>query len=488
MAATPFFAAPTRGNRGERRLLLVSHSFPPIRFVGALRWQKLGELAAERGWALDVIMQQPPMEAATDPTQLAAVPPAARLYGVPLRESALERAQRSVRRTLHRTSAQTPDAQAAHSASAVPADGPFSWMKRANRVALYYASHRSWAREAAALANDIVTRQHLGVISSGPPHMAHVAGADIARRHGLPLFIDMRDPWSLGRRTGRELDSRLWWVLARHFERQVMRSASLVIANTEMFRIALCRRYPELAERTLTAMNGSDDDPLPPRKVTERFVVAYAGSLYWDRDPRPLFRAAAVVIRELSLRPDQFAVEMMGDVRLAEGVPVEEIARSEGVADYVTLHDDDTRQRAMEFLARADLLVSLPLVVSGTGRDAEVDITVPAKIFEYMRFDAWVLALADPGSATSQFLRDTTADVAAPHDVAGIAAVLLRRYQDRANGIMPRAIEDGRFSRRTQGLRLLDALEPYVAAVESRRDRTHWRQVPATRSSGISES
>ena len=480
MAATPFFTAPVGDNRVGRRLLLVSHSFPPIRFVGALRWQKLGELAAERGWALDVIMQQPPREAASDATQLAAVPDAARLYGVPLRESWLERAQRAVKRTARRTPAPSHHSQRAPGSSSAPADGRFSWMKRANRVALYYAAHRRWAREAAALASDIVTSQHVGVISSGPPHMAHIAGAEIARNHALPLFIDMRDPWSLGRRTGRELDSRLWWVLARHFERRAVRDASLVIANTEMFRIALCRRYPELAERTLTVMNGSDDDPLPPREVTERFVVAYAGSMYWDRDPRPLFRAAAIVIRQLGLRPDQFAVELMGDVRLAEGVFVEEIARSEGIADYVHLHDDDTRQRAMEFLARADLLVSLPLVVSGTSRETEVDITVPAKIFEYMRFDAWILALADPGSATSEFLRDTTADVAAPHDVAGIADVLLRRYRDRANGIRPRAIEDGRFSRRTQGLHLLDALEPYLAAVESRRDAAHLGKEPAT--------
>lgn len=480
MAVTPFYAAPSRDMRAERRLLLVSHSFPPIRFVGALRWQKLGELAAARGWALDVIMQQPAPEQANDTTQLAAVPDGARLYGVPLRESVLERAQRAVKRAARRAPDHSPDSPSTRAGPTAPTDGPFSWIKRANRVGQYYAAHRKWAREAAALARDVVTPQHVGVISSGPPHMAHVAAAEIARNHALPLFMDMRDPWSLGRRTGRELDSGLWWVLARHYERQVVRAASLVIANTEMLRRAMIRRYPELADRTLTVMNGSDDDPLPPRQVTERFVVAYAGSLYWDRDPRPLFRAAAIVIRELGLRPDQFAVELMGDVRLAEGESVEEIARSEGIAGYVHLHDDDTRQRAMEFLARADLLVSLPLVVSGAAGEAEVDITVPAKIFEYMRFDAWVLALADPGSATSEFLHDTTADVAAPHDVAGIADVLLRRYRDRANGVRPRAIEDGRFSRRTQGLRLLDALEPYLAAVESRRDEAHRGQGPAT--------
>lgn len=480
MAATPFYAAPARGNHAQRRLLLVSHSFPPIRFVGALRWQKLGELAAARGWALDVIMQQPPPEAAGDATQLAAVPDGARLYGVALRESWLERVQRAAKRTVRQDAAHSPDSQGARGSPSAPPDGPFSWIKRANRVGLYYAAHRRWAREAATLARDVVTPQHVGVISSGPPHMAHVAAAEIARSHALPLFIDMRDPWSLGRRTGRELDSGLWWVLARHYERQAVRAASLVIANTEMFRSAMIRRYPEAAERTLTVMNGSDDDPLPPRQVTERFVVAYAGSLYWDRDPRPLFRAAAIVIRQLGLGPDQFAVELMGDVKLAEGVSVEDIARSEGIADYVHLYDDDTRQRAMEFLARADLLVSLPLVVSGTSREAEVDITVPAKIFEYVRFDAWVLALADPGSATSEFLRHTTADVAPPHDVAGIADVLLRRYRDRANGIRPRAIEDGRFSRRTQGLRLLDALEPYLAAVESRRDAAHLSQGATT--------
>ena len=53
---------------------------------------------------------------------------------------------------------------------------------------------------------------------------------------------------------------------------------------------------------------------------------------------------------------------------------------------------------------------------------------VPAKLFEYVRFDSWLLVLAEPRSATAQLFRGTTADVVAPNDVDGMADVIERRY------------------------------------------------------------
>jgi hypothetical protein len=108
----------------------------------------------------------------------------------------------------------------------------------------------------------------------------------------------------------------------------------------------------------------------------------------------------------------------------------------------------------MAFLAQASMLVSLPLRTA---------MTLPAKLFEYMRFDAWILALAEPGSATAELLRDTDADVVTPGDVDGIAAAIRKRYDEFRRGIRPVAINrDGRFDRATQARHLYDALEDMV--------------------------
>ena len=56
------------------------------------------------------------------------------------------------------------------------------------------------------------------------------------------------------------------------------------------------------------------------------------------------------------------------------------------------------------------------------------DMAIPAKVFDYMRYDAWLLALADHGSAVEQLLRASQADVVAPDALETLSALLQVRY------------------------------------------------------------
>jgi hypothetical protein len=96
-------------------------------------------------------------------------------------------------------------------------------------------------------------------------------------------------------------------------------------------------------------------------------------------------------------------------------------------------------------------------------------MTLPAKLFEYTRFDAWLLALADSRSATARLLSGTGADVVAAGDTNGIEKVIAARFAEFRAGIRPVALNrDGRFDRATQSARLFDALEEITAAPSRR--------------------
>ena len=102
---------------------------------------------------------------------------------------------------------------------------------------------------------------------------------------------------------------------------------------------------------------------------------------------------------------------------------------------------------------------------SAVGATRVPDPFIPAKIFEYARFDAWLLALANPGSATAALLRDTGADVVSPYDVDAIAAVIRARYAAFASGGRPeRPRLPERYSRRAQAQLLFDELERRLTA------------------------
>ena len=458
-------AEPTAG----RRMLLITPAFPPESAVGALRWQKFAAVFAEHGIALDVVMHHPRQIDAPDWSRLNALPSDTRVFGVAAPEPRLQRVHRLL--LAGRNRLRRPAAAAAHSvepearpgAAARAADATVDravlrW--RHARIGTIGATYRyllrvagtgAWSRAAAAWSLEL-TRRHdyAAVITSGPPHEAHAAGVRVARITGLPFVMDMRDPWSLNRRIPSQIATPLYFAQAGRAEARAVRAARFVLANTG----AACERlqalYPRYADRIITVMNGSDDDPLPPPAFSDRFVAAFAGSLYMDRNPVLFFRAAAAAIQTLGATPAEFGVELMGHVASYGGAAVADLAAREGIGAYVALHPPGPRAAALDFLARAPLLFSLL---------EDLDDSVPAKIYEYVRFPAWLLILARADSANARLLRGTTACVLDPLDVSGMTAMLVRCFRAFRAGERPTAAAaDGRFSRRVQAERLVAAL------------------------------
>ena len=465
---------------GGPRLLLISHHFPPDPAIGSLRWQKLSRFAAERGWGLDVIARDRNEIRAPDLDRLADVPPGTRVRGVPTQPLLVDRVVDSLWSAYRRLRPVPPggDGPGAAAGATAGASTPSGDVTRSSRPStihrdearyfggprdaarayfawLDFAHGQQWADSAARLAREIAEPGvHGAVISCGPPHCAHDAAVTVSRQSGLPLVVDMRDPWSLVQRVPEHFASPLWFTLAARHERRAVLRAGLIVTNTEPACDAMRRAHPDAASRIMAVPNGYDEDPLPPSQPRHRFVLAYAGTIYLDRDPRTLFRAAARVVERLKLSPDDFAIELMGDVSSHDGVPLEQTAREEGIGGYVHLHPPASRRTALDFLATAALLVLLP---------QDSDLAIPGKLFEYMRFDAWLLVLAAEGSATEALLRGSSADVVAPGAIDAMTELLLKRYQQHAAGVRPVAVaSDERFSRRVQADRLFTALEALI--------------------------
>jgi hypothetical protein len=197
-------------------------------------------------------------------------------------------------------------------------------------------------------------------------------------------------------------------------------------------------------------MNGCDEEPVPAPDRRQRFVEAYVGSIYLDRDPRPLFRAARTVVTELGLTPEQITIEFMGKAQRYGGKTLDMIAAEEGVGAYVRGHPARPRAEALTFLARASVLLSLP-------QDSEM--AIQSKTVEYFQFEVWILALAEQNSATEQLLRGTGADTVSAHDIEGLTAVFRSRYQEWERNVRPAALSrDPRFARRNQATRLIHGL------------------------------
>lgn len=468
----PFFQNAPAGHQG--RLLLLSYHFPPGHATGALRWQKLARYAAARGWELDVVTLDPSDLPTAEWHRLEELPAGLRCFGVRwppplLVERGVEAAWRLYCRVRERRARYDPanTSRASQPAGPRPEEigrAEIRWLPLTSRtpVRAYYAwldSARAgrWARAATALALRLARQgtRPAAVISCGPPHMVHEAGRRISRTLGIPSIIDMRDPWSNVPRLTESYASPLWFQLARRHEGRAIAQSTLVVANTEAARQALQGLYREAAPRIITVMNGFDDDPIPASIPGRRFLIAYAGAIYMNRNPRILFRAVARLVRELALSPAELGLEFIGEVERFDGTSLDQIAAEEGVGEYVRLYPPVPRGEAMEFLARATMLVNLP---------QDADLAIPSKVFDYMRYHAWLLIMARRGSAPELLLRETTADLVEPDDLEGLLTILRARYRQHAAGRRPPRLADmvPHCSRAAQAQLLFDALEPHL--------------------------
>jgi len=101
------------------------------------------------------------------------------------------------------------------------------------------------------------------------------------------------------------------------------------------------------------------------------------------------------------------------------------MARDENIGEFVTVHPPVGRADALRRLSLAAMLAVLP---------QDSDMAVPAKVYDYMQFDAWLLAFADPGSAVGVLLSGSGADVVPADDVPACLAALERRYDEYQRG------------------------------------------------------
>lgn len=454
----------------SRRLLLLTYHFPPSQTAGALRWQRMLPYAAARGWTADVVTLDPARISPADPRRLAELPPGTRVFAAADGEhwsyGTLSRLRRinSIARERRDTASRGPAATPAPSGPlAVPRE-ELRWLpptparvKRLVGAWLNHAREDVWARDAERVGSKLASAvDYDAVISCGPPHAVHAAAARLARRFKVPLVLDLRDPWSCIADLEASVASPLWYRIAERRERAAVDQAALVVMNTEPARLAMQAAHPAARARIITARNGCDDEYIPPSRHGRRFTIAYAGSIYLSRDPRPFMRAAARVVRMMDLSPDDFRIAMLGQV---EGGLMRGIAAECGLTEHLALEAPRPRRKALEFLAEAAMLLNLPQSASQC---------IPSKVFEYVQFSAWLLALEPAGTATEMLLRDSGADIVPPDDEPAIAAVIRRRYEQYARGARPSPIgSDGRFHRSHQANRLLDELDARIGSGEA---------------------
>jgi hypothetical protein len=446
----PYHVVP--GPASDKRILLISYHAPPSNEVGALRWAEMAPHFAARGWGFDILALDPAALRSRNEALLGALPPGTRLFGIPDELPVFDRIvdrvvdlRRRVRALLKVSSPPPAGAELASESARRPltsrsvVNAFHSWRE--------YAVGERWARRAAEVGGRVfVPGVHRWVVSTAPPQMSHEGGRLLSVRTGLPFLADFRDPWrfsewvSLGP---------AWLRRAEKYEVRVVAQSTITVVNVEPMRRIMQQAYPDA--RVLTITNGVDGAPVPTGPSGGKFIIGYPGGIYLGRDPAPVFEALAMMVRELSLRPEEIGLEFMGFFEPHIEARLRELAAAHGIGPFVAVHAGRPRPEALRFMTTCAVLVALQ---QGS------DLAIPAKLFEYMRLPCWLLVIAGRESATAQLLAGTAALVHEPSDALGIKSALTPRYLEFRAGGRPAPLgTEERFGRRFQAGLLVDSME-----------------------------
>ena len=413
----------------SKKLLMIANDFPPVGGAGIQRAFYFAKYLGERGWHPIVLTVKDVLFSAKDYTLLEQLPPTTRVVRTGSLE--LRRVAWLLGRLAGKSRRPASDPRAAPGA---PAMGR-RWraIGRSLRKWLFVPDDRMlWVPFVLFAARRLIRREKISsLFATAPPYSSAVAGWLLHELTGLPLVVDLRDPWTQDPylRSPTVVHRRLnEWL-----ERATFAAASRLIVISPRMRSNVLQRHPELPpEKVTVILNGFDAEELArirPRPRDPGFTVVYVGSLY-AHHRRPM-RAFCRAWDELAGESPAFGhASRLWLIGRCDPEIEEELAG--WVAVNARVFGYQPHADAVCYLKTASALLLLIRKL-----DPETDvITIPGKTFEYLGAGAPILMIGPQGDA---------ADIVSSHggivhdedDLGGIRASLRGMYEASSGGRGP---------------------------------------------------
>jgi glycosyltransferase involved in cell wall biosynthesis len=371
-----------------RTLLLITAAFPPSAGGGVIRVTKLIKYITRHGWQPTVLTSVPTEGEPQDADLVAELGDSVHIIRVQPPIAFAGRALRSARRRADKGGVARALVRGVRTLvwSVVVPDRALGWALRASRTKVERV--------------DVV-------ISSGPPHSAHLTGAAIARRLGVPHVVDLRDRW-----TDNPLQTSVFpWrqFFDRVLENHVLRSAAHVVVVSEPEVQRLQKRVR--SGRVTFIPNGFDPEDLatlPPRRVVGEAALVrffFAGSLRDRQETGYFFEVFGAKIR------DGLSLTMMGEIDATHATA----ARAAIPSDRLLMLPAASHREALVEMAGADVLVVF------TGGGGLGSATMTGKLYEYLALRRPVVVIGPAGPAVDLVERSTAGAAARSSDRKGIA-------------------------------------------------------------------
>lgn len=288
-------------------------------------------------------------------------------------------------------------------------------------------AQRRWGPVAIFKAIRVIKRHEIQcILTSSPPQSVHLIGLIVKKITGVKWVADFRDPWMTPEPKGRYPVCSLSLRIERWLEQKVVQNADFVLTNSDWLCNVLKNSYKTQTEtKFLCITNGFDSEVfsrLNHLEKYEKFTLTYAGTLYVDRTPEPVFSAIKELIKEGKINHHNISVKLVGNCRYVGGFLIDDIVRSYGLESVIEILDQVPYSKAIEIIKRSHLALLF---------QPNQPFCIPAKIYDYIGSETKILALTGEG-ATSDLIRSAGIGIALyPSDIKGIKDFIYESFNNR---------------------------------------------------------
>lgn len=254
------------------------------------------------------------------------------------------------------------------------------------------------------------------VISTGPPHSLHVIGMKLKQTFPHLKFIaDFRDPW-----TNIDFMNELPLTsfakkLHRKLEKQVVKTADVVISVSPTLSKELSLLDPENKNKFYTITNGFDEEDL--KEISQNntseinkthIVLTYAGLIPSNRNPHVLWNALFDLKKENKI-PDNFKIQLIGktDASITEHI------RSMQLESLIEQKEYLPHQEVLKLEHYADALL---LIVNNSVNSKGI---LTGKLFEYLALQKPIIAICPTDGDAAKIIYETNSGVVVDYNDTG---------------------------------------------------------------------
>jgi glycosyltransferase involved in cell wall biosynthesis len=256
-----------------------------------------------------------------------------------------------------------------------------------------------WSGHAYKKARKLITDNGIDtVITTGPPHSAHLTGLKLKKELNIRWIADFRDPWTdifyysdmLHTPVARKLDLRK--------EKKVLKSADRIIAVNNTVGKLLARKIDGKDTGKITVItNGYDEDDFNfTLTQEEEFVITYSGIISGSYKPEIFFRALSDLVKN---HPEiTFKFRLAGNL----SPDIEKEIWNFGLNDIFEYHGYVSHHKLVKLLKSSTaLLYVFPVTNNYSGTSG--------KLFEYLAAGRPIIAIDTPGSDASAIIAECEA-------------------------------------------------------------------------------